>query len=71
MKRIREAHRGAHVTLLTLPRFAELARASRCFDHVEPSGDLQGFGASGSVPDLYEHYGITPRRVVDEVRSRL
>jgi transketolase len=32
---------------------------------------MSGFGASGSVPDLYEHYGITHQRVSDEVRSRL
>jgi ADP-heptose:LPS heptosyltransferase len=49
MKRIREAHAKAHVTLLTTPRFAELARSSRYFDHIEPSGDLQGFGAAMSL----------------------
>jgi transketolase len=32
---------------------------------------MSGFGASGSVPDLYEHYGITAAKVVDEVRARL
>jgi transketolase len=32
---------------------------------------MSGFGASGSVPDLYELYGITHQRVADEVRSRL
>lgn len=49
MKRIREAHPRTQITLLTTPRFAELARASRYFNHVEPSGDLQGFGAAGSL----------------------
>ena len=49
MKRIREAHPGVHITLLTTPRFAELARSSRLFDHVEPSGDRQGFGAAMSL----------------------
>ena len=39
MKRLREAHPGVHITLLTTPQFAELARASRYFDHIEPSGD--------------------------------
>src|SRR4051794_31565587 len=32
---------------------------------------MDGFGASGSVPDLYDHYGITPRRVADEVKARI
>jgi ADP-heptose:LPS heptosyltransferase len=49
MKRIRDAHPRAQITLLTLPRFAELARSSRYFSHVEPSGDLGGWGASGSL----------------------
>ena len=49
MKRIREAHPRSHITLLTLPRFAELARSSRNFDHIEPSGDVQGFGAVWSL----------------------
>ena len=49
MKRIRDAHPQAHLTLLTMPAFAELARASRYFDHVEPSGDLKGFGAATSL----------------------
>ena len=49
MKRLREAHPGVHITLLTTPRFAELARASRYFDHIEPSGDQQGFGAAMSL----------------------
>ena len=49
MKRLREAHPRSHITLLTTPRFAELARSSRYFDHVEPSGDRQGFGAAMSL----------------------
>ena len=32
---------------------------------------MDGFGASGSVPDLYDHYGITPRKVADQVKARL
>ncbi|WP_207478175.1 transketolase family protein [Arenibaculum pallidiluteum] len=32
---------------------------------------MSGFGASGAVPDLYAHFGITPQRVVEEVRQRL
>jgi transketolase len=32
---------------------------------------MSGFGASGSVPDLYAHFGITPERVAEEVRRRL
>ncbi len=46
MKRVRESHPTAQITLLTMPAFAELARASRYFNHVEPSGDLKGFGAA-------------------------
>lgn len=49
MKRIREAHPRSHITLLTVPRYAELARSSRYFDHIEPSGDVQGFGAAWSL----------------------
>jgi ADP-heptose:LPS heptosyltransferase len=49
MKRIRDAHPRAQITLLTTPRFAELAKSSRYFDHVEPSGDQQGFGAALSL----------------------
>ena len=49
MKRIREAHPKAHLTLLTTPQFSELARASRYFDHIEPSGDQQGIGAAMSL----------------------
>lgn len=32
---------------------------------------MGGFGASGPVPDLYAHFGITPERVAAEVRERL
>ena len=32
---------------------------------------MSGFGASGSVPDLYAHFGITAERVAAEVRTRL
>lgn len=32
---------------------------------------MSGFGASGSVPDLYRHFGITPERVAAEVKARL
>ena len=32
---------------------------------------MDGFGASGSVPDLYARFGITPERVAAEVRKRL
>ena len=32
---------------------------------------MSGFGASGSVPDLLAHFGITPEHVADEVRARL
>jgi len=32
---------------------------------------MSGFGASGAVPDLYAHFGITADRVVAEVRQRV
>jgi transketolase len=32
---------------------------------------MDSFGASGSVPDLYAHFHITPERVAAEVRGRL
>jgi transketolase len=32
---------------------------------------MSGFGASGSVPDLYAHFGITPECLAAEVRARL
>jgi transketolase len=32
---------------------------------------MSGFGASGAETDLYEHFGITPGKVVQEVRKRL
>ncbi len=32
---------------------------------------MSGFGASGAETDLYEHFGITPGNVVEEVRKRL
>jgi transketolase len=32
---------------------------------------MSGFGASGAETDLYEHFGITPGKVVEEVRKRL
>jgi len=32
---------------------------------------MQSFGASAPYPVLYRHFGITPQRVVDEVRSLL
>ncbi|MFS2008892.1 transketolase [Azospirillum sp. CT11-132] len=32
---------------------------------------MTGFGASGAVPDLYRHFGITPERVAEEARARL
>lgn len=32
---------------------------------------MREFGLSGSVPDLFAHFGITPERVAAEVRARL
>ncbi len=42
--------------------------------HVGPDGavvGMDGFGASAPAPVLYEHFGITAERVVQEVRIRL
>ena len=42
--------------------------------HVGPGGavvGMDGFGASAPAPALYEHFGITAARVVEEVRARL
>lgn len=44
MKRIREAHRGSHITLLTTPQFDSLAKACPYFDQVEPHGEPEGMG---------------------------
>lgn len=49
MKKIREAHRGSHVTLLTTPQFESLAKACPYFDQVEPHGEPEGFGDSWAV----------------------
>jgi len=32
---------------------------------------MRGFGASAPAKDLYQHFGITPERVVEIVRKRL
>ncbi len=32
---------------------------------------MTGFGASAPAPALYEHFGITPERVVELARRRL
>ena len=32
---------------------------------------MSGFGASGAEADLARHFGLTPERVVEEVRARL
>ena len=32
---------------------------------------MRGFGASAPAAELYDHFGITPERVVELVRRRL
>lgn len=32
---------------------------------------MTGFGASGAADDLYQHFGITPEKVVEAIRTRL
>ena len=44
MKKIREAHKRAHITLLTTPQFEGLAKASPYFNAVETDGKPQGPG---------------------------
>jgi ADP-heptose:LPS heptosyltransferase len=44
MKKIREAHKRAHITLLTTPPFEALAKACPYFNAVETDGRPQGLG---------------------------
>lgn len=44
MKKIREAHKRAHITLLTTPPFESLAKACPYFNSVETDGRPQGLG---------------------------
>src|SRR4051812_31167992 len=44
MKKIREAHPKAHISLLTTPPFQSLAKASPYFNAVFPDGRREGFG---------------------------
>ena len=44
MKRIREAHPKADITLLTTPRFEKLAKSSRYFNAIETAGEPEGVG---------------------------
>ena len=32
---------------------------------------MDGFGACGPEDELFQHFGITPERIVEEVRARL
>ncbi|WP_304165003.1 glycosyltransferase family 9 protein [Phenylobacterium aquaticum] len=45
MKQIREAHKKAHITLLTTPPFEALAKSCPYFNAVETDGKPEGFGA--------------------------
>ena len=45
MKKIREAHKRAHITLLTTPPFEALAKACPYFNAVEVDGKPEGLGA--------------------------
>jgi ADP-heptose:LPS heptosyltransferase len=45
MKKIREAHKKAHITLLTTPPFEALARSCPYFNAVETDGKPDGVGA--------------------------
>jgi ADP-heptose:LPS heptosyltransferase len=63
MSRIRQAHPRADITLLTTPRFAELAKSSRYFNHVEPAGDGGGIGAPFALAGWIKRSGF--ERVYD------
>lgn len=63
MSRIRHAHPRADITLLTTPRFAELAKSSRYFNHVEPAGDAGGIGAPFALAGWIKRSGF--QRVYD------
>lgn len=49
MKRIRDAHQGSHITLLTTTQFESLAKACPYFDQVEPHGEPHGLGDTWAV----------------------
>jgi transketolase len=44
---------------------------TRYVDHEDDVIGMRGFGASGPAKELYDHFGITPERVVELVRRRL
>ena len=44
---------------------------TRYVDREDDVIGMRGFGASAPAEDLYEHFGITPERVVELVRRRL
>lgn len=49
MKKIREAHAGDHLTLLSSPPFAPLAKASGWFDHIDTDGRPKGLAAEARM----------------------
>jgi ADP-heptose:LPS heptosyltransferase len=63
MSRIRQAHPRADITLLTTPRFLELAKSSRYFNHVEPAGEAGGIGAPFALAGWIKRSGF--QRVYD------
>jgi transketolase len=44
---------------------------TRYVDREDDVIGMRGFGASAPAKELYEHFGITPERVVELVRRRL
>ncbi|HZA65399.1 MAG TPA: hypothetical protein VE592_00535, partial [Geminicoccaceae bacterium] len=44
---------------------------TRYVNHEDDVIGMRGFGASAPGKELYEHFGITPERVVELVRRRL
>lgn len=52
MKRIREAFPRAQITLMTAPPFANLAKASPYFDHVEVISTIEPMGLSRTIKSM-------------------
>jgi transketolase len=68
------AYRGRVIDRATVRVAVEAAVRQGWERYIGEDGGFVGmdsFGASGSVPDLYAHFGITPERVAAEVRGRL
>ncbi|WP_425491998.1 transketolase-like TK C-terminal-containing protein [Azospirillum oryzae] len=69
-----QAYRRAVIDRSTLRVTVEAAVVQGWERYIGEDGGfvgMTGFGASGAVPDLYRHFGITPDRVAEEARATL